>query len=625
MPFNSIILFFGFVISLNIACVKCVDKRAAKCVDSCLTKSDRRNCFCSECEVYDDCCKDAYRNYSNPNRLAYKFGCILQVQANTMRYRAYAVDKCAEWWDKDNVKGKCELNELNEDLEELEYLKNVPYLHLIPVFSNRSKLAYKNIYCAICNTKDFELKEINILDLHLTYHESNLVLNDLDDQSKKKITEFFQNKLLANDYSISSVFPLRRCIKTIQECPKTSSYAKLCSNYTAIRYFSDTAYKNEYCALCADIYSGFLTCEPKAATLKRQVKTFMSLQVLFDLSLQDKKIAIKIKGDSNMLAKNLSNITLDSIDLDSQIVKNSAEYKEELIKYVMTVVFLTISMTSLTLLLMIYFCFKRLRTLSGKFLISLSSSLLLSQLSFILGGVFVDYSQSNFDFTYSKVFKPCTLFGFATHFLFMTFFVWSSLMAYEMFRKIRSKSVFEDSGDQFKRFLANSLIGWFVPFMVALSLFFKQFIENSLSYGVNVCFISTRIDLIIFFMVPVSVLLFINLIVLIFSIILIVKSDRTSQVTFKKETKPDFAKEKKRIILYLKLAILSGITWVFGIISSLSNNDVLWYIYIVLNSLQGLFIFLSFAFTDKVKSELKKVESTKSSNVVSMETKSTHF
>lgn len=43
-----------------------------------------------------------------------------------------------------------------------------------------------------------------------------------------------------------------------------------------------------------------------------------------------------------------------------------------------------------------------------------------------------------------------------------------------------------------------------------------------------------------------------------------------------------------------------GVTWVTRFTASFTKNAVFWYIFVILNSLQGVFIFLSFVLTKKV-------------------------
>lgn len=62
-----------------------------------------------------------------------------------------------------------------------------------------------------------------------------------------------------------------------------------------------------------------------------------------------------------------------------------------------------------------------------------------------------------------------------------------------------------------------------------------------------------------------------------------------------------------------------GVTWILGIAANLKALSFLWYPYVVLNSLQGFFIFLSFATTGKAlelyKSKFSKVLKKQASQV----------
>ncbi|XP_068757223.1 uncharacterized protein [Montipora capricornis] len=48
-------------------------------------------------------------------------------------------------------------------------------------------------------------------------------------------------------------------------------------------------------------------------------------------------------------------------------------------------------------------------------------------------------------------------------------------------------------------------------------------------------------------------------------------------------------------LICVKMASVTGVTWILGIAANVQALSFLWYPYVVLNSLQGLFIFLSFA------------------------------
>ena len=46
--------------------------------------------------------------------------------------------------------------------------------------------------------------------------------------------------------------------------------------------------------------------------------------------------------------------------------------------------------------------------------------------------------------------------------------------------------------------------------------------------------------------------------------------------------------------IFAKVAILMGVTWLLAIVPSLSRIQELWYLFIIINGLQGVYIFWSF-------------------------------
>ncbi|XP_076050287.1 uncharacterized protein LOC143030918 isoform X3 [Oratosquilla oratoria] len=59
-------------------------------------------------------------------------------------------------------------------------------------------------------------------------------------------------------------------------------------------------------------------------------------------------------------------------------------------------------------------------------------------------------------------------------------------------------------------------------------------------------------------------------------------------------------RERIRLKLYVRLAVLQGLTWVFGFVAALGDVRECWYPFIILNGLQGFFIFLGFDLKRKV-------------------------
>ena len=62
----------------------------------------------------------------------------------------------------------------------------------------------------------------------------------------------------------------------------------------------------------------------------------------------------------------------------------------------------------------------------------------------------------------------------------------------------------------------------------------------------------------------------------------------------KEEEERIWYKRRVGFLLYIKLSTLLGLTWVFGLVASIMDMPSLWYPFIILNSLQGTFIFVFF-------------------------------
>lgn len=63
-----------------------------------------------------------------------------------------------------------------------------------------------------------------------------------------------------------------------------------------------------------------------------------------------------------------------------------------------------------------------------------------------------------------------------------------------------------------------------------------------------------------------------------------------------KLARENVAIRRKTFIIYTKLFLIMGLTWIFGFIAAYAKNSFLWSLFIVFNSLQGFYILI--AFTD---------------------------
>ncbi|XP_030831929.1 adhesion G-protein coupled receptor G2-like [Strongylocentrotus purpuratus] len=61
-----------------------------------------------------------------------------------------------------------------------------------------------------------------------------------------------------------------------------------------------------------------------------------------------------------------------------------------------------------------------------------------------------------------------------------------------------------------------------------------------------------------------------------------------------------YSKQLSDLWIYVKMSTLLGFTWIFGFVAAFADVTALWYIFIILNSLQGVYIFIAFICNKRV-------------------------
>ncbi|XP_035226084.1 G-protein coupled receptor Mth2-like [Stegodyphus dumicola] len=102
----------------------------------------------------------------------------------------------------------------------------------------------------------------------------------------------------------------------------------------------------------------------------------------------------------------------------------------------------------------------------------------------------------------------------------------------------------------------------------------------------------------VFFVGPIFSLIIFNLIIFVISAYIIF-SNRMKYVDSNNKMLL-----KKHALIYFRLFVIMGVTWIVKLLAAVMNALWLWYISTVLNTFQGLFIFLAFTCRRKVKNHL---------------------
>ena len=247
-----------------------------------------------------------------------------------------------------------------------------------------------------------------------------------------------------------------------------------------------------------------------------------------------------------------------------------------------------VSLFSLLFHFVVYMCLPPLRNIPGKCLICLVVSLFVGQLLFLVGT------------PRTEIPEVCVSLAVIMHFAFLAAFFWMNVMAFDIWRTFTPDSFQSPSDERAIRFTWYSVYAWFIPLLVVGIGLLLHFSDPMLpldgkyrpNYGDGLCWITRRMPLLYLFAIPVGILILCNIILYILTIKnLCILSENAKMVD---------SNNKWRFVLYIKLSFIMGLTWVFGFLAAITDMTVLWYVFIIFNSLQGAFICVAFVCTKKV-------------------------
>ncbi|XP_052809252.1 probable G-protein coupled receptor Mth-like 11 [Mya arenaria] len=250
---------------------------------------------------------------------------------------------------------------------------------------------------------------------------------------------------------------------------------------------------------------------------------------------------------------------------------------------------LVISILSLLLTVIVYLTFPQLLNTPGKILMSMVVSLLLAQLLFLISSEVSSYPL------------VCKILAICDHYFFLAAFCWMNVIAFDLWKTFSSKvSAPSSSESARKTLLFYSFYGFVIPMCIvcaALILEFGQFenIDTSMKpyYGRNICWISSRNSLILFFLGPLALFKLFDMTSFIFTAVHIARARKQGAAARRK-------KNTCSLLINIKLSLVMGLTWVFAFVANVANLQVMWYLFIIFNTFQGLFIAISFLCTRKV-------------------------
>ncbi|XP_071952463.1 uncharacterized protein [Antedon mediterranea] len=282
---------------------------------------------------------------------------------------------------------------------------------------------------------------------------------------------------------------------------------------------------------------------------------------------------------------------------------------------VLNILVCVISLIALFVSILTLCCFRSLLNLPGICRLCLMISIFFAQ--FIM-------------LTIAYITKPrqlCTGTAVVMHFFWLALFSWSNVLAFDLARVFGTQSSRPSTSKKRRLLGLYVLYGWGLPLIIAtLSTGLHFSGKFDFSYGGETfCWFSDRHSLLLGFGIPVSICIALNCVLYLITVVGIWKVHRVTEFAVQENQRRN--KRKDELKLYIKLSILMGVTWSLVFITVYTDEPVLWYIFIILNGLQGFFIFIAFtcnhqtlamwrgAYTTHIASHSSSRQLTKSTSV----------
>ena len=327
-------------------------------------------------------------------------------------------------------------------------------------------------------------------------------------------------------------------------------------------------------------------CEANLLTCPKSVMSLANVSY----SLYNNTLMVSVRGQKVQLTPNsfilLNNTLVYCSDADSVANVAGTSTKPPLVDVVerlMTFVAITLSLVSLGATLLTYSLLPSLRNTPGKCTMNLCVAIFLAQLLFI----------SNLSFRHLPLL--CKAVAGGQHYFWLAAFTWMTLLAADICNSFVNMSPSQRTVSA--RFRAYLVCGWVLPLVIVVCcLVIDLGTTLDFAYGSDdACWLDgSPLILVIVFAMPIAISLVTNSVLF---LITVVSLRRTMKIAQRATNKKDV---NKQIKICLKLSSIMGFSWLFGFLASWPPLWFMAFPFIILNTLQGLFLFWAFVANRRV-------------------------
>ncbi|KAF8796370.1 G-protein coupled receptor Mth2 like protein [Argiope bruennichi] len=253
-----------------------------------------------------------------------------------------------------------------------------------------------------------------------------------------------------------------------------------------------------------------------------------------------------------------------------------------------------ISVFAMIAVLVTYSIFSSLRNLPGCNTMNLTFSLLAMQITFLLG-------QRN-----TVTGDICKGVSILLHYEILCCFMWMNIMAYDLYKTFGDKTVLNNIRSKGKYLFKYMLYAYGIPLLIVIiTALLDSYLEDSIfspQYGKNdICWITNTYAAGMYFAAPLAAIMSANFTLYILTICSIRNVKHVLYLSNQKMNQ----RGKSDVLLYFRMALVIGLTWAFAFAAAYTKQDrltgqILTYLFIISNTLQGVFIFAVFVCNRRV-------------------------
>ncbi|ESP02763.1 hypothetical protein LOTGIDRAFT_74150, partial [Lottia gigantea] len=248
---------------------------------------------------------------------------------------------------------------------------------------------------------------------------------------------------------------------------------------------------------------------------------------------------------------------------------------------IVSMVCTSLSLLCLFISFVVYCTFRPLRSLPGKNNMNLIVTLFLAQLLYLVGA------------GRTEIVGVCEAMAIFIHYFWLAAFCAMNVCSFHMFRVFTSMRCRDDESDMRRRFLQYSIYIYGMPAVlvtITLVTYIVSTDGSDIGYGGAICFLASDIAIALAFGIPVAITIVSNSLFFIIT----VRSIRNCPKIEKSK------QDEQHATVYIKLSTLTGITWTLGFLAIITGNQVLSYLFILINASQGIFLFISFVCNERI-------------------------